>query len=34
MVTTLCGDADISNRGQQLEDLIFKNDLILFNDHM
>ena len=30
MVTTLCEDAD--NKGHQLEDLIIKNDLILFND--
>ena len=30
MVTTLCGE--VNNRGQQLENLILKNYLILFND--
>ena len=29
---TLCGCEDENNRGQQLEDLILKNYLILFND--
>ena len=29
---TLWGCEDVNNRGQQLEDLILKNDLILFND--
>ena len=29
---TLWGCEDVNNRGQQLEDLIIKNDLILFND--
>ena len=29
---TLWGYEDVNNRGQQLEDLIIKNDLILFND--
>ena len=29
---TLCGCEDVNKRGQQLEDLIIKNDLILFND--
>ena len=29
---TLWGWEDVNNRGQQLEDLILKNDLILFND--
>ena len=29
---TLWGCEDVNNRGQQLEDLILKNDLIVFND--
>ena len=29
---TLWGCEDVNNRGQHLEDLILKNDLILFND--
>ena len=29
---SLWGCEDVNNRGQQLEDLILKNDLILFND--
>ena len=29
---TLWGCEDVNNRGQELEDLILKNDLILFND--
>ena len=29
---TLSGCEDVNNRGQQLEDLILKNDLILLND--
>ena len=32
MVTTLWGCEDVNNRGQQLEDLILKNDLILLTD--
>ena len=29
---TLWGCKEVNNRGQQLEDLILKNDIILFND--
>ena len=29
---TLCGCEDVNNRGQQIEDLILKNYLILYND--
>ena len=30
MVFKPCGDEEVNNRGQHLEDLFIKNDLILF----